>query len=190
MALGLSNNKVWYDKAFVSVSPVGGSEVEMRSFTTSFSVEGGDFDIEGLETFGGKITRVGSKNDIELSFETIPAGTRDQDWIFHGATSSATSITSSATVKYRVTALWTDQTGVTAATQAINTSSEAYRQIYSEAYCISANYSMDAGEHLTGELGFKLAYEDETGGQNFKKEMCNTSSALTAVPAYTTTTKF
>ena len=190
MAVGLVNNKAWFDKAFISVSPIAGSEVQLRAFTNSMSISGGDFDIDGLDTFGGKITKVGTSNDIELSFDAIPSSTRDLDWVFHGQTSSAESITASTKQQYRVTLLWTDETGITDATQAIATASEAYRQSYVEAYNISLEYNMDAGEELTASFGFKLAVEDETGDINFIKEMSPTSSALTALSAYTTSNKF
>jgi len=49
---------------------------------------------------------------------------------------------------------------------------------------------MDAEEHLTATINFKLAFEDADGVMNFKKEACDTTSALSATPAYTTTTKF
>jgi len=184
------SQKAWYDKAYISVSEKGGSEVQLRSKTTSLSITGGDFDIEGIETFGGKVKRIGTREDIEITFDGIPTSLQDFDWMFHGASNTATSITSSSVKDYRVTILWTDQSGVTAATQAINTSSEAYREIYAEANLISLEKNMDAGEHLTATMTFKLAYEDEDGSINFKKEMCGTSSDLSAVPSYTTTTKF
>ena len=190
MARGLTNNKAWYDKAFVSVSPVSGTEVEMRSFTSSFSVSGGYYDTEGLEVFGGKLNKIGTKEDIELSFDGYAASTEDFDWIFHGVTDSSVSITSSTQRKHRVTVLWSDATGLTSATEAINTGSEGYRQIYAEAYCLGVEYNMDAGEELNATLRFKLPFEDETGGMNFKKETSLTGSSTSAVPAYTTTTKF
>ena len=186
------SQKAWYDKAFVSVSAVGGAEVELRGKTSAFQVSGGDFDIEGLEVFGGKITRVGTKNDVELSFDGYAVSNQDFDWIFHGlTTNTSTAITTSATTKFRVTALWTNQVGVTSGVQAITGSSEAYRQIYSEAYCTGVEYNMDAGDVLKATLKFKLSYEDETGGQNFKKECKDTTAGtLSATPSYTTTTKY
>jgi len=184
------SQKAWYDKAYISVSEKGGSEVQLRSKTTSLSISGGDFDIEGIETFGGKVKRIGTREDIEISFDGIPTSLQDFDWMFHGVTSSATSITSSTVKDYRVTLLWTDQSGVTSATQAISTSSEAYREIYADANLISLEKNMDAGEHLTATMTFKLPFEDDSGSINFKKEMCDTSGTLSAVPAYTNTTKF
>ena len=188
--MALANNKAWYDKCFISVSPKGGNEVELRAKTTSLSISGGGFDIEGIETFGGKTKRIGTPDDIEISFDAIPIQVSDLDWIRYGVTSSATTVTSSTVKDHRVTFLWTDQTGVTAATQAIQTGSEAYRRIYAGANCTSLEYNMDAGEHLTATLGFKLSYEDETGSVNFKFETSETGSSTSAVPAYTSTTKF
>lgn len=155
------------------------------------NISGGNFDIEGIETFGGKIKRVGTREDIEVSFDGIVTSHQDFDWIFHGqTTSTGSNITSSNIRDYRVSLLWTDQTGVTAATQAISTASEAYREIYAEANMISLEKSMDADGHLTAAMNFKLAFEDETGSVNWKKEYCDTASALTAITGYSSTAKF
>ena len=190
--------KAWYDKAFISVSPVGGNEYELRAKTTSLSISGGNFDIEGIETFGGKVTRVGTREDIEISFDGIPVSTQDYDWIFHGLNSNTSgwangtgSIDSWTEKKFRVSVLWTNQSGVTGATQAITGTNEAYRQVYAEAYCTNVENSMDAGEHLTANLTFNLPVEDETGGSNYKLSAKDTTSGtLSAVPSYTTTTKY
>ena len=183
-------NKAWYDKAFISVSAEAGSEVQLRAKTTTLSISGGDYDIEGLDTFGGKIKRVGTREDLEISFDGIPTSNQDFDWMFHGVSNTATSITTSTVADYRLCLLWTDQTGVTNAAQAIVTASEAYREIYAEANLISLEKNMDAGEELTATMNFKLAFEDSDGAVNWKKEMCDTTSALSAVSAYTSTTKY
>jgi hypothetical protein len=188
--VALTENKAWYDKAFISVSRKGtNTEVQLRAKTTSLNISGGNFDIEGIETFGGKVKRVGSREDMEISFDGIPTSLQDFDWIFHGTDSTASSITSSAISDHRITMLWTDQ-AVTAATASINSASEAYREIYAGANLISLEKSMDAGEHLTSTMTFKLAFEDDAGSLNWKKEMCDTSSTLSAVPAYSGSTKF
>jgi hypothetical protein len=185
------SQKAWYDDCYISVCALAGSEVQLCSKTTSLSVSGGNFDIEGINTFCGKVTRVGSKEDIEISFDGIPVSNQDFDWIFHGASNTATSITTSSTVKYRVSMLWTNQTGVTAATQAITGSNEAYRRIYADAYCTGVEYNMDAGENLKATLTFKLPTEDSDGLQNYKMESKDTTSGtLSATPSYAGSTKF
>lgn len=189
--MAMTENKAWYDKAFISVSKKAGSEVQLRAKTTSLNVSGGNFDIEGIETFGGKVKRIGTREDMEVSFDGIPTSHWDFDWIFHGlATNTAASITSSTVGEYRVTILWTDQAGATTATQAINTASEAYREIYANANMTSLEKSMDAGEHLTATMTFKLAFVDDANSLNWKKEACDTTSALSAVSAYSGSTKF
>jgi len=188
--MALTNNKAWYDKAFVSVSVAGGSEVQLRAKTNTMNIAGGGFDIESMETFGGKIKRQTTRDDFEIGFDGIPTSLQDFDWIFHGASDTAASITSSSVSDYRVTILWTDETGITAATQAIATASEAYREFYAGCNMTSLEKSMTAGEHLTATMNFKTAFEDDAGSVNFKKEVSLTSSALTAAGAYTTANKF
>jgi len=189
--MALTTNEMWYNKAYICVSAESGSEVQLRAKTTSLGISGGNFDIESIETFSGKIKKVGTREDFEISFDGIPISHQDFDWMFHGlATNTATSITTSTVADYRVTMLWTDQTGVTSAAQAINTASEAYREIYAECNLVSLEKNMDAGEQLTATLNFKCPFEDTGGSVNFKKEACDTTSALTAVSAYTSTTKY
>jgi len=181
----------WYDKAYICVSAESGTEKQLRAKTTSLGVSGGNFDIEGIETFGGKIKKVGSREDFEISFDGIPTSQQDFDWMFHGlTTNTATSITSSTVIDYRVTMLWTNESGITSAAQAIATTSEAYRESYAECNLVSLEKNMDAGEHLTATLTFKCPFEDTSGTINFIKESCDTTSALTALGAYTATTKF
>lgn len=182
--------KTWYENAYVSVAQVAGSEVQMCTKTTTLEISGGNRDVEGISTFCGEVTRVTDQEDIEISFDGIPVSNADFDWIFHGVNATTTAITTSTAVQERVTFLWTDQTGITAATQAILTASEAYRRIYAGAYCTTLEYSMDAGEHLVATLGFKLAPLDADGNLNYKMECCDTTSALAAVGAYTTANKF
>lgn len=193
MATGLNSNEGWFERCFISISQVGGSDVETRTFTNNLSINGGNFDTESLETFGGTITRTNPYEDIEVQIEGIPASTRDFDWLAHGVAPTSETITSSTKVKNRVTFLWTDQAGVTSGVQAITSGSEGYRQIYAEAYCTGVEYSMTAGEELQATLNFKGSSEDQDGAFNFKKEMCSTSStnvSMSAVPSYTTTVKY
>lgn len=184
------NTKAWYDKAFVSISEEGGTENQLRAKTTSLNVTGGNFDIESIETFGGKVKRIGSREDFEISFDGIPTSLQDFDWMFHGGAATDVSITTSTISDFRVCLLWTDETGITDAKQAIATASEAYREYYAECNLVSLEKSMDAGEHLKASLTFKCPFEDSSGDVNFKLEACNTASALTAGGSYTSTNKF
>jgi hypothetical protein len=191
------SQKSWYDKAFISIEALNGTEVQLTAKTTAMNISGGGFDIEGVETFGGKITRVGSKDDIEISLDGLPSSHADFDWIFAGHTTSTQSsltggsITTSTLTKYRVSMLWTNYTGsvTSAAKQAITANAEAYRRTYAECYCTSLETSMDAGDNLKASMTFKLAYEDETGYQNFRIDSKDTTSGtMAALLAYTSST--
>ena len=189
--MALTQNEAWYSKAYISVTAESGSEVQLRAKTTSLGVSGGNFDIESIDTFSGKIKKVGTREDFEISFDGIPISHQDFDWIFHGlTTNTATSITSSTVLDYRVTMLWTDETGITAAGQAIATASEAYREMYAECNLVSLEKNMDAGEHLTAAMVFKCPFEDTGGTVNFQKKSCDTTSAMTTSSAYRSANKF
>ncbi len=189
--MALTTNEAWYNKAYISVTALAGSEIQLRAKTTSLGISGGNFDIESIDTFSGKIKKVGTREDFEITFDGIPISHQDFDWIFHGlTTNTATSITSSTVRDYRVTMLWTDETGITTAGQAIATASEGYREQYSDCNLVSLEKNMDAGDHLTATLAFECPFEDTAGSVNFKKAACDTTSALTTTSAYTSTNKF
>ena len=193
MATGLTANEGWFERCFVSITQIGRTEVEARTFTTNLSISGGNFDTDSLETFGGTITRTQPYEDVEVTLEGIPASTRDFDWLAHGVDPTTETITSSTKIKNRVSFLWTDLTTATSGVQAIASGSEGYRQVYADLYCTGVEYEMGAGEELTATLNFKGSTEDSSGNFNFKKTMCSTAStakSLSAVPSYTTAVKF
>lgn len=185
--------KAWYETAYLSIQKLAGTEAQYRMKTTSFNHSGGNFDFEGLEVFGGKLARVGSTEDIELSFDVIPVDATDFDKDFYGSTASSEpyQITSSLTKnKFRVTLLWTDETGITSAAQDLATASEAYRRVYADFYFTGFEPSFDAGDYLKGTIHFKGPVVDETGGGNILIESCDTSSDLSALSNYSGSTKW
>jgi hypothetical protein len=190
MADALTKNEGWFDHTYIEVVAESGTAVQMRTKTTSLNVTGGNFDMESTETFGGAIKRYGAREDFEIAFEGIVTSHQDFDWIFHGTNQTDASITSSSVKDYRVALLWTDQTGITAASQAITTASEGYREYYAECNMVSLEKSQTVGENIKATATFKTPFEDKDGSQNFKEEVCGTASALTAGGAYTSTNKF
>jgi hypothetical protein len=191
------SRKAWYDKCFISIEALNGTEVQLTAKTTAMKISGGGFDIEGIETFGGKIVKVGTKDDIEIALDGLIASHADYDWIFAGQTTSTQSaltgaaITSSTETKYRLSFLWTNYTGsvTSAAKQAITGNTEAYRRVYAEAYCTSLEPSMDAGNELKASMTFKLTDQDDAGAQNWKVESKDTTAAtMSALANYTSST--
>ncbi len=190
MADALTKNDGWFDHTYIEVVAESGTGVQLRTKTTSLNITGGNFDMESNETFGGAIKRYGAREDYVIGFEGIVSSHQDFDWIFHGTTQTNTSITSSSVVDYRIALLWTDQATITAASQAISSSSEAYREYYAECNMVSLEKSQNVGENITATMTFKTAHEDKDGTINFKKEVCGTASSLSAASAYTSGTKW
>ena len=189
------NAKAWWNTAYVSIQGLLGTEYQLRTKTTSLNITGGNPDIEGLDTFGGKITRLTTKEDIEISFDGIPTSHADFDWIMAGQTASTTfsatgaTITTSVSTKYRVTLLWTDQTCTSAAIQAITASNEAYRKSYADCYWNGLETSMDAGDILKATLTFKTTDQDADGKNNwYVAAKVTTTGTLAAMTAYTSST--
>jgi len=190
MADALTVNDGWFDHTYIEVVSESGTPIQLRSKTTSLNITGGNFDMESVETFGGAVKRYGAREDYEISFEGIVSSHQDFDWIFHGQTQTDASITSSAILDYRIALLWTDEADITGAAQAIATASEAYREYYANCNMVSLEKSQNVGENITANMTFKTAHENKAGTINFKKEVCGTTSALSAASAYTATTKW
>jgi hypothetical protein len=192
------SQSAWYNEAYVSVQALDGTEYQLRTKTTTFSQTGGNPDIEGIDTHGGKITRVTTPEDIEISFEGVPTSHADFDWIYAGQTAStafgasgSVITTSTDATKYRVTLLWTDQTVTSAALQAITSSYEAYKKSWADCYCTGLETSMDAGDVLKATLTFKTTFEDSDGDNNwYIAAKDTTSGTLSAMNAYVTGTKW
>lgn len=189
------SQQIWMKQPYVSISRVGGDEMQFRSRTSSLNITGDNFDIEGVETFGGKVTRIGTREDIEISMDVFPISAEKDDFdaLFYGHTGSSSIITSSEKLKHRVCLLWTDESDVTSGAQSISSGSDAYRRIYAEGYIVNMETSQDAGEELSGSLTFQCSPVDEDGGSNRKIESCTpdgTPTTLSSVPSYTNSTKF
>ena len=189
------NQQIWMQHPYISISRVGGDEMQFRGRTNSLNITGDNFDIEGVETFGGTVTRIGSREDIEISMDMYPisAESDDFDALFYGHTGSSSIITSSRQLKHRICLLWTDKSTATSGAQLIPSGSDGYRRVYADGYIINMEPSQDAGEELKGSITFKTAPVDETGGSNRLIESCTeggTPETLGAVSAYTVSTKF
>lgn len=187
--------QIWMKQPYISISRVDGSEMQFRSRTSSLNISGGNFDIEGIETFGGKVTRVGTQDDIEITMDIFPISAENDDFdaLFHGHTSGTSAITSTTKRKHRICMLWTDKSGVTSGAQAIASGSDAYRRIYAEGYITNMEVSQDAGEELKGTITYKTAVVDETDSSNIKIQSCTPSGtpvSLGAVPSYTSNVKY
>jgi len=187
--------QIWMKQPYVSIARIDGNEMQFRSRTSTLNITGDNFDIEGIETFGGKVTRIGSREDIEISMDIFPLSAEhtDFDALFYGHTGSSSIITASDQLKYRICLLWTNESGITSGAEAIASGSDAYRRIYAEGYITNMEVSQDAGEELKGTITYKTSPEDENGDSNRKIESCTpdgTPVTLGAVASYTSTTKW
>jgi hypothetical protein len=178
----------WFEHAYISIADVGGADTEFRAKVTSFSDGGAGYDLEGIDTFGGKITRLTPHEDIELSFDVIPVLETDFDTLFYGANITAGSGALTRTQK-RVTMLWTDSTTTSAATEAIASGSAAHRRVYAGAYMTGYEPEFAADDFLKASVTFKLPPVDKDNDINVNVRSV-TNSALTSLSAYTTSNKF
>jgi len=192
------SQKVWYRTAFVSISALSGNEVALQTRTTNLGWSGGFSDVEGLDTFAGKITRLATKDDIEITFDGIPVSHQDFDWLQAGQSAASTFSSGGAAIttstddtKYRIILLWTNQSSptVTSANQAITGTAEGYRRAWADCYMTSLDGDMSAGDNLTATMAFKTSAVDDNGVNNWAVWAKDTTSGtLSALNAYTSST--
>ncbi len=186
----ITERKAWYDKCFITIDVYGGGSADVQTRTTTLEISGGGFDQEGVPTHGGIIKRIGRRQDFEITFDGIITSHQDFDWIFHGANSTATSITTNAINDCRVSVLWTNQ-NVSSATSSVTGTNEGYRETYVGMNLVELGKTFEAGEYLTvNGITFRGPYEDNNGAQNFKFELAGTGTTMSALPAYSGSNKF
>jgi len=184
----------WSEKALVSITKIGGTDVEFCTKTTSIDISGGGQDTETVRTFCGDITRLNPQEPFEISLDVVPVYADDFDSIYFGGTDTTQPLEFTAGTsrdKYRVVILWTTDTTVTSATAATTAGEEAYRLIFAECYAVSFDKTYDADGYLQGTITFKCSAKDKSGDPNVAVQSDDGSgTGLAALNPYTSTTKW
>jgi len=198
----------WTETAYVSIAPIGKGELNFETLTETIDIDIGEKGVEWIPNLiGGRLTKFTPMADSTVTLELYPLRAGTAGWPSAGSASTAGGvfdlyeaedsaepisvlITSINRVKVRLTILWTNQTsGITSAASAITTSKEALRISLADGYITSIKPSFTDGI-LKFSVTLKFPPTDKSGNGCIKVESCDTSASLSALNAYTATTKF
>lgn len=189
----------WSETAWVAITKTGGSDVEFASITETVDLDIGDKDFDVINTLkGGRLVNFNPQEPTTLTLEAYPveagtdstdttAGTGNgfMDLIHTGDTSQPLSIDFDRTrTKVRCVVLWTNDTTVTKATDAVTTASEALRFVLINGYVTSAKPSFTDGV-LKYTVALKFPAFNKAGTSNGLIESTDGTVGLDAVSAYT-----
>lgn len=193
----------WMETCLVSISKIGGTEMQAAAVTATVDFDIGEKDIEGKPLVnGGRVTVWKPEGDSSITLEAYPlqAGT-DTGAAVSGFYDLMHTTDAAVPVriindrnrdKCRILVLWTnDPTPTTAQSVTANTYS-ALRIGMSEGHFTSVKPSFTDGE-LKWTVTFKCAAFDKSAVGNVMIESCAGTTAgdiLPAIAAYTTSYKF
>jgi len=178
----------WDDKCYVTITKSGGSDTEYRCKTRDITVGGGEAGIEVLNVNCGQLTKRSRPEAFTIGFTDIVM-LEASDWrqLKEGGTDAAQPIevtSGTSRDQFRIALLWTNQTGVTSATnQAITGTNQAYRVVMKDCYFNSMEETW-TDQLLAGSAEFSVAAQDATASGNVlwqsKDAAAGTMSTLSA----------
>jgi len=183
--------KLWYDRCWVTITPKGGSNLELAAKTKDITINYGDKDIELIDVNSGQIAKFNRREMVEITFDdVIPLYGDVWNAGYEAADVSGTEGTISASLErkqFRIVILWTDAdpSTISSATDAIPAGTNARRLIIEDAYFTSWEENW-RDLVLMGGATFKAVAVDETGTAKVKVEYCTDASAtgLSALSSY------
>lgn len=193
----------WMETCLVAISAIDGSDVQFAGVTSTLDFDIGEKDIEGIPLLnGGRVTKFVPEGDSSITFEAYPleAGTDTGATgkgffdLLHTADSTVPIrvINDHNRTKYRVLALWTNDSTVTTAQSITVENSSALRIGMADGHFTSVKPSFTDGE-LKFTVMFKTAAFDKSAAGNVMMESCAGSSGtdiLPAIAAYTSSNKW
>jgi len=187
----------WSETAFVSISKIGGSDVEFATITETVDVDFGNKEFDVINTLkGGRLVKFNPQEPSTVTLEAYPieAGTASgtegkgfMDLLYASDATQPLSINFDRTrTKVRIAILWTDDTNVTTATDAISEGSNALRIVLKNGYVTSAKPSFTDGI-LKYNVTIKCPAFDKSANPNGLIESTDgsTSAILAELSAYT-----
>lgn len=187
----------WSETAFVSISKIGGSDVEFATITETVDVDFGNKEFDVINTLkGGRLVKFNPQEPSTITLEAYPieAGTASgtegkgfMDLLYTADATQPISINFDRTrTKVRIAILWTDDTTVTSAADATAEGSSALRIVLKNGYVTSAKPSFTDGV-LKYNVTIKCPAFDKAAAANGLIESTDgsTSATLAELSAYT-----
>jgi len=192
------NAGAWSETCLISITPKGGTEVQLAAMTETVDIDMGDKDIEQVPTLiGGRVIKKVPQDISTITFEGYPIGIASTDnkgisQFFHTTNAATYDTTEPLAVSstlgrdlWRISILWTEVAPATAS-GATTAAKAAYRISYANAYLTSMKPSFTDGI-LKVTFAFKCAAFNKQGTAQIHEESTEATTALTALSTYNTT---
>lgn len=184
----------WSETGLVSMTKVGGEEVQFYTITETVDITIGTKDFDVINNLaGGRLVKYNPQEPMEVTLEAYPveAGTADTtsgtgngffDLLWGGIGSSGSQPVEISSdlkrEKLRLTVLWTDDTSVSDATADIPINSAGMRIIGKNGYVTEANPSFTDGI-LKFTVTFKCPPFDKQGNSNITVQSTDGTATMT-----------
>lgn len=189
----------WMETCLVTISKIGGSDMEFAALTETMDFDLGEKDLEGIPLVnGGRVGKWNPEGDSMITLEAYPiqAGTDSGSTgkgfhdLLHSTDASVPMrfINDRNRDKTRFLALWSTGSETSAA-DASSANAQAIRIGLAEAYVTSAKASFTDGV-LKWTITIKTTAFDKSGDGNVLVESTDGTGVIPAIAAYTTSNKF
>jgi len=187
----------WQERAFVTISEKGGTDVDFEGFMSELSFSGGSKGVEGQPLMnGGRMTQYSSQEDFEFSATLYITGVEPAEGtgiakFFHGSDDQLSDTgqfeyeASLSRADFRITCLWTEDSSVQSAVGEIASDQRAYRWIAEGAKLTDYEQSFD-DQVLEVEVTFTIPPFGAEGAAKVREQenLASGTAALASLSSY------
>jgi len=187
----------WQERAFVTISEKGGSDVDFEGFMSELSFSGGSKGVEGQPLMnGGRMTQYSSQEDFEFSATLYITGVEPAEGtgiakFFHGSDDQLSDTgqfeyeASLSRADFRIACLWTEDPNVQSAVGEVASDQRAYRWIAEGAKLTDYEQSFD-DQVLEVEVTFTIPPFGAEGAAKVREQenLATGSAALASLSSY------
>jgi len=199
-----SNVDAWMEVAFLSITPIDGSEQRYGTITDTIDFDTGVKDVEFIATLsGGRISKFMPEEPTEMTLEAYPlevgnstATTAAQGFFGlkyseDGSGEPQLIQPDYSRTKHRVSMLWTEDLTVAGAESQPAQDDRAMRLIFADVYVTNVDPEFTDDE-LKYTVTLKVAPFDKEGNANyqFESQAGDGANQITSLSSYTTSNKF
>jgi len=187
----------WQERAFVTISEKGESDVDFEGFMSELSFSGGSKGVEGQPLMnGGRMTQYSSQEDFEFSATLYITGVEPAEGtgiakFFHGSDDQLSDSgqfeyeASLSRADFRIACLWTEDPNVQSAVGEVASDQRAYRWIAKGAKLTDYEQSFD-DQVLEVEVTFTIPPFGAEGAAKVREQenLATGSAALASLSSY------
>lgn len=187
----------WQERAFVTISEKGGTDIDFEGFMSELSFSGGSKGVEGQPLMnGGRMTQYSSQEDFEFSATLYIIGVEPAEGtgiakFFHGSDDQLSDSgqfeyeASLSRADFRIACLWTEDPNVVSAVGEVASDQRAYRWIAKGAKLTDYEQSFD-DQVLEVEVTFTIPPFGAEGAAKVREQenLASGTAALASLPSY------